>query len=110
MTVKGSLRDIELTDEPLTNGMRVKVMMPGRLYCEPELRAREGEEFLAGIIEHEQSIGRIKRYPRGIQYIVQLKIIPCVSFELLRDDSASEGRAQDSPTSCEGCFGRSRAV
>jgi hypothetical protein len=87
--------------------MSVKMVVPGRFYCEPELRAAKGEQFLAGIIEHEQSIGRLKQYPRRIQDCVQLKVIPCVSFELLRDNSTFEWRAQDSLTLCESCFGRS---
>jgi hypothetical protein len=90
MTVKGSLRDIELTDEPLANGMRVKVMMPGWFYREPEFRAIEREQFLGWIIERQQSIGRLERHSRRIQYVVQLKVIPGFRLELPRNDSASK--------------------
>jgi hypothetical protein len=107
MTVKGSLREIELTHEPLANAMRVKVMMPGWFYREPEFRAIEREQFLGWIIQRQQSIGRLERHSWGIQYVVQLKVIPRVRLELLRNDSASKWRAQDSFTLCESCFRRS---
>jgi hypothetical protein len=99
MTVKCSLGNLELTHESPTDWVRVKMVMPGWLDCKPELGAMEREQFFARIIQREQSIGPLKRYPRGIQYGVQLKIIPCIRLELLRNNSAPVFSFQDHPPS-----------
>ena len=75
------------------------MVMPGRFIGVPELRAMEGEQFFAGIIEREQSIASLKRHPWGIQDVVELKLIPCISSKLLRDDPAFEYLVQDRASS-----------
>jgi len=59
----------------------------------------EGEQFFAGIIEREQSIGALKRHAWGIQDVVELKLTPCISSKLLRDDPAPVFSFQDRPPS-----------
>jgi len=61
--VKSPLRSVELSNKPLPNRIPVEVVMPGRFIDVPELRAMEGEQFFAGIIQHEQSIRFLERYP-----------------------------------------------
>ena len=97
--VKSPLRSVELSNQPLPNRMPVEVVMPGRFIGVPELRAMEGEQFFAGIIEREQSIGPLKRHAWGIQDVVELKLIPCISSKLLRDDPAFEYLVQDRASS-----------
>src|ERR1700751_324612 len=97
--VKSPLRSVELSNKSLPNGVRAKMAMPGRFIGVPELRAMEGEQFFAGIIEREQSIGRLKRHAWGIQDVVELKLIPSISFKLLRDDPAFEYLVQDRASS-----------
>ena len=46
-------------------------------------------------MKREQSIGALERHPWGIQDVVDLKIIPRISLELLRDDPAFEYRVHD---------------
>src|SRR4029453_12093579 len=99
MTVKCSRGNLELTHESPTDWVRVKMVMPGWLDCKPELGAMEREQFFARIIQREQSIGPLKRYPRGIQDVVELKIIPFISFELLRNDPTLIYRVQDRASS-----------
>ena len=97
--VKSPLRSVELSKQPLADRMRAKMAMPGRFIGVPELRAMEGEQFFAGIIEREQSIGPLKRHAWGIQDVVELKLIPSISFKLLRDDPAFEYLVQDRASS-----------
>ena len=97
--VKSPLRSVELSHQPLPDRMPVEMVMPGRFIGVPELRAMEGEQFFARIIEREQSIGPLKRHAWGIQDVVELKLIPCISSKLSRDDPAPVFSFQDRPRS-----------
>jgi hypothetical protein len=103
MRVKSAFRSTELSDKSPAYWMPLEMEMPRRLDREPKLGAMEGEQFFAWIIQREQSIGPLKRHPRGIQDVVELKIIPCISFELSRDEPAIEYRAQDRASSVASC-------
>ena len=76
MPVKGPFRSVELSNKSLSNGVRVEVMMPGRFYRPPQLRAAEPEQFVTGVVQHKQSIGFRKGHARGIQDGADPKIIP----------------------------------
>jgi hypothetical protein len=89
MTVKGSLRDIELTDEPLANGMRVKVMMPGGLDSKPNLGAFEVQQLLTRIVEHNQGIGVSHGQARRVEDVINCEIVPLRCTKLFRYNTAS---------------------
>jgi hypothetical protein len=76
MPVKSPFRSVQLSNKSLPNGMRVKVVMPGRFNREPELRAIEPEQFVTWVVQHKQSIGFRKGHARGIQDATDPKIIP----------------------------------
>jgi len=53
MRVKRPFRSVQLSNQPLPNGVRVEVVMPGRFSREPELRAVELEQFVTWVIQHK---------------------------------------------------------
>jgi hypothetical protein len=53
MRVKGPFQNVEFSNKPFPNRIRVEMGMPGRFNREPKLRAVEPEQFFTWIVQRK---------------------------------------------------------